>query len=104
MRYPPANRLCEPEARLVRDLAPEFAVTDAICWFDQAAAADMRWAVTAVRAPDAWKLPNGTGKMAVAQCAAVVSPAVVRRPPSVPVLESGHRSRITFTSVARKAH
>lgn len=44
----------EPDARLLRDQAPESVVVDQYCWSKAGAPADPRWSVAAVRAPAAW--------------------------------------------------
>ncbi|MFK4728013.1 S8 family serine peptidase [Bradyrhizobium niftali] len=51
----------EPDARLLRDGAPESAITNAFCWSDAAAPEDMHWAPNAIKADLAWTLENGKG-------------------------------------------
>ncbi|PWE77157.1 hypothetical protein XF30_10575 [Bradyrhizobium sp. SUTN9-2] len=51
----------EPDARLLRDGAPESAITDAFCWSNAAAPGDMHWATNAIKANLAWSLENGKG-------------------------------------------
>lgn len=52
----------EPDARFLRDGAPESAITNAFCWSDAAAPEDMHWAPNAIKANLAWTLENGKGE------------------------------------------
>ncbi|RXH25494.1 hypothetical protein XH84_31360 [Bradyrhizobium nanningense] len=52
----------EPDARFLRDDAPESAITNAFCWSDAAAPKDMHWAPIAIRANLAWAFENGKGE------------------------------------------
>jgi serine protease len=52
----------EPDARLLRDFAPESAILDTFCWSDVAAPTDKHWSVKTVRAPEAWVVSRKRGK------------------------------------------